>query len=84
MLKCFLQCTCTNLDGCQKERDDFLNLLQNEGAPRKGVSLRKRRVPTLEETMVCICKEGWCGELGQEGGSLRKGGVNCLKYLKRE
>ena len=32
--------------------------------------------------MVCICKEGWCGELGQEGGSLRKGGVNCLKYLK--
>ena len=36
MLKCFLQCTFTNLDGCQKERDNFLNLLQKEGAPRKG------------------------------------------------
>ena len=34
--------------------------------------------------MVCIGKEGWCGELGQEGGSLLKGGVNCLKYLKSE
>ena len=31
---------------------------------------------------VCMCKEGWCMRLGQEGGSLCKGGGifwNCLK-----
>ena len=31
VLKCFLQFTCTNLDGCQKEGGNFLNLLQKEG-----------------------------------------------------
>ena len=30
-----------------------------------------------------MCKEGWCVGLGQEGGSLRESGGNCLKYLKR-
>ena len=33
---------------------------------------------------LCMCKEGWCIELGQEGGSLHEGSGNCLKYLKRE
>ena len=31
---------------------------------------------------VCMCKEGWCVGLWQEGGSLGEGGRNCLKYLK--
>ena len=35
ILKCFLQFICTNLDGCQKEPGNFLNLLQKEGVPRK-------------------------------------------------
>ena len=35
ILKCFLQFTCTNLDGCQKEWDNFLNLLQKEGCNQK-------------------------------------------------
>ena len=38
VLKCFLQFTCTNLDGCQKEGGNFLNLLHKEGD-----SLRKKR-----------------------------------------
>ena len=50
ILKCVIEFTCTNLDGCQKE-GNFLNLLQEEGVPRKGGSLRKGGVPTLEETM---------------------------------
>lgn len=29
-----------------------------------------------------MCKKGWCVRLGQEQGSLHKGGGNCLKYLK--
>ena len=41
ILRCFLQFTCTNLDGSQKKRSNFLNLLQKEGVPRKG-----RRVPS--------------------------------------
>ena len=44
--KCFLQFTCTNLDGSQKERVT-LNLLQNKGGTQK----EGRGVPTLEETM---------------------------------
>ena len=36
ILKCFLQFTCTNLDGCQKEGGNFLNLLQKDGVPRIG------------------------------------------------
>ena len=36
ILKCFLQFTYTNLNGCQKERGNFLNLLHKEGVPRKG------------------------------------------------
>ena len=38
ILKCFLPFACANLDGSQKERGNFLNLLQ-----KKGGSLRKRR-----------------------------------------
>ena len=34
-----------------RKRGNFLNLLQEEGVPRKGGSLRKGGVPTLEETM---------------------------------
>ena len=41
ILKRFLQFTYTNLDGSQKEGCNFLNLLQREGVPRKGGSLRK-------------------------------------------
>ena len=36
ILKCFIQFTCTNLDSCQKEGGNFLNLLQKEAVPRKG------------------------------------------------
>ena len=51
-LRCFLQFTCTNLDGSQKEGGNFLNLLKKEGVPRKGGSFRKGGViQTLEETM---------------------------------
>ena len=35
ILKCFIQFTCTNLDGCQKEEGNFLNLLQKEGGTQK-------------------------------------------------
>ena len=35
ILKCFSQFTCTNLDGSQKEGDNFLNLLQKEGVLSK-------------------------------------------------
>ena len=35
-LKCFLQFTCANLDGSQKEGGNFLNLLQKEGGTQKG------------------------------------------------
>ena len=53
ILKCFLQFICTNLDGSQKEGDNFLNLLQKEGGNQKeGGSLRKGGgFPTLEKTM---------------------------------
>ena len=30
-----------------------------------------------------MCKESWFVGLGQERGSLREGGENCMKYLKR-
>ena len=42
ILRCFLQFTCTNLDGCQKGGGNFLNLLQKEGVPRKGGFPQKR------------------------------------------
>ena len=36
-LKCFIQFTCTNSDGCHKEGDNFLNSLQKEGGyPERG------------------------------------------------
>ena len=34
ILKCFIQFTSTNVDGSQKERGNFFNLLQKEGVPR--------------------------------------------------
>ena len=57
ILKCFLQFTCTSLDGSQKEESNFLNLLQKErGVPRKGGFLRKGGIPTLpKETMCLVC-----------------------------
>ena len=51
ILKCFSQITCTNMDGSRKEGGNFLNLLQKDGYPERGGSLRKVGVPTLEETM---------------------------------
>ena len=36
ILKCFIQFTCTNLEGSQKEGDNFFNLLQKEGGTQKG------------------------------------------------
>ena len=39
---CFLQLTRTDLDGCQKEGGNFLNLLQKEGLPRTGGLPQKR------------------------------------------
>ena len=39
------------MDGSRKEGGNFLNLLQKEGYPERGGSLRKVGVPTLEETM---------------------------------
>ena len=36
ILKCFLQFTCANLDGSQKEGSNFLNLLEKEGVLIKG------------------------------------------------
>ena len=51
ILKCFSQFTCTNMDGSRKEGGNFLNLLQKDGYPERGGSLRKVGVPTLEETM---------------------------------
>ena len=50
ILKCFIQFACTNLDGSQKERGNFFNLLQKEGGTQKGG--QKKGVPTLEETMM--------------------------------
>ena len=49
ILKCFLQFACTNLDGSQKEGDNFLNLLQKEGVPSE-----KGGVPTLEESLLYV------------------------------
>ena len=58
ILKCFIQFACTSLDA-ERGGDNFLNLRQKEGVPRKwGVgSLRKGMVSTLEETVVLIIKK---------------------------
>ena len=45
--------------------------------------MKKSHSKLSKNEPVCMCKEGWCVGLGQEGGSLREGGGNCLKYLKR-
>ena len=42
ILRCFLQFTCTNLDGSQKEGGNFLNLLQKERGTQKGGLPQKR------------------------------------------
>ena len=36
ILKCFIKFTCTNLDGCQREWGNFLNLVQKERGTQKG------------------------------------------------
>ena len=33
---------------------------------------------------ICLCKDGWCLGLGQEGSFLCEGKANFLKYVKRE
>ena len=51
ILKCFIQFTCTNLDGCQKE-----------GCTQKGGFPQKRGVLTLEETiMMMMMMNCFCG-----------------------
>ena len=40
---CFLQFPCTNLDGSQKEGNNFLNLLQKEGGTQKGGGFPQKR-----------------------------------------
>ena len=35
-LNCFEKFTCTNLDGCQKDGGNFLNLLQKDGGSNPG------------------------------------------------
>ena len=35
ILAYFIQFTCTNLDGCQKEEGNFFNWLQKEGGTQK-------------------------------------------------
>ena len=61
ILKCFLQFTCTNLDGSQKKGVAFKICFRKRGYPergggfpqkREGSSLRKGGVPTLQETMA--------------------------------
>ena len=45
ILKCFIQFTCTNFDGCQKEGVIIFICFRKREFPQK------REVPTLEETM---------------------------------
>ena len=52
ILNCFIQFTCTNLDGCKKEEVTFLICFRKRGVPRKeGVPQKRGGGPTLEETM---------------------------------
>ena len=54
ILNGFIQFTCTNLDGSQKEGGNFFNLLQKEGVlPSGGFPQKRGGVPNLEETMCC-------------------------------
>ena len=50
-IKCFIQFTCTNLEGCQKEGGNFFNLLQKKGGVQKGRGEGGGGMPNLEETM---------------------------------
>ena len=45
--------------------------------------MKKSHSKLSKDEPVCMCEEGWCVGSGREGGSLREGGGNCLKYLKR-
>ena len=58
ILKCFLQFTCINLDGSQKEGVTFKFFSERGGGypERGGSSLRKVGVPSLEETMNSLLK----------------------------
>ena len=44
--------------------------------------MKKNHSKLFKNEPVSTCKKGWCVRLGQEGGSLHKGGGNCMKYLK--
>ena len=46
-------------------------------------SYEKSHSKLSKNETVCMCKEGWCFGLGQEGGSLCEGERNCLKYLEK-
>ena len=44
ILKCFLEFTCTNLDGCQKEGGNFLKFAsEREGYPERGEGFPQKR-----------------------------------------
>ena len=45
--------------------------------------IKKSHSKLSKNEPLCMCKESWCVGLGQEGGSLREGGGDCLKYLQR-
>ena len=50
------------LDGCQKEGYNFLNLLQKEGNTQKG-GVPSEKVPTLEETMANFDRKLYCPKI---------------------
>ena len=63
ILKCFLQFTCTNLDGSQKEGGNFLNLLQKEGGTQKGGFPQKRGVSNPGGNYAAACHICFLGQM---------------------
>ena len=45
---------------------------------------KKNRSKLSKNEPACMCKEGCCVGLGEEGGCLREVGGNYLKYVIRE
>ena len=58
ILKCFLQFTCTNLDDCQKEWGNFLNLLQKEGGSNPGGNYDYFMENLPSSRNPCFCAPG--------------------------
>ena len=46
------------------------------------ILLKENHSKMSKNQPMYMCEEGWSVRLRQEGGSLGKGGGNCLKYLK--